>query len=159
MATIYEDEINELKNELIIAKGRKYCYSCCKYAFEGVCLGCGSDDLMTELAGVGRDWHFSISDLIDGYDMDVSEVTFDEFREEFLLSLDESYPPTEFMGLFIDASYMWEEHINDDSEIHAMIDGYYTDGTIVEINSKWYRTDDLITALKNEIASAELQTA
>lgn len=78
-------ELNSRLVRLAIKKSNAFCYSCYKRAKESNCPGCGSDDLMRELEGVGveygTDW--IISHLIKENLSEIKqEEVFDEATRE-----------------------------------------------------------------------------
>lgn len=86
-------------HELALERTHPFCYSCYKRAPKGVCISCGSDDLMRELPGVGVDWgcDWVIKSIIET-NLDAIDITAD--FEDYI---SECYPdPVQVLWMSLD---------------------------------------------------------
>ncbi len=87
----------ELKSKLealALSRSIPFCYSCYKDAPTGTCLGCGSDDLMRHLPGVGVEYglEWIVKSIVES---ECSSIDVNEWFDDYLR---EVYPDTVSIG-------------------------------------------------------------
>lgn len=86
-------EITTRLEKLAYNKTTAFCYSCYCQAPSGLCLRCGSDDLMRELPGVGVE--YGVDWVIESLLRDLAAVNT---AEAFAESVSQCYPETTEVG-------------------------------------------------------------
>lgn len=123
--------------ELAYERTEPFCYACYKVVKEKYCPGCGSDDFMRHLEGVGVEWGIDwvIEHLIEEDGEQIDE------EEEFAQMIDECYPIIEVFGSEYDPSHVWKELDPIAFEMGASeyMDSLVQDGMLIEVNGNYYR--------------------
>ena len=138
------NEIFEQLKELALSRSIPFCYSCYKEAPTGCCKGCGSDDLMRLVPGVGceygTDW--VIKHILE------TELTAVDLEEEFEESVRQCYPEETQVGwMTFDTVTLMKE--NDPISWQCALSEYESqeesEGNILSIDggSKYYYVTDV----------------
>jgi hypothetical protein len=135
-----EETMNSLE-KLAHQKSHAFCYACYKRAPSGVCEICKSDDLMRETEnGVEYGYGWVIEELI------AQNLTQVDVDEEFESSIRDYYPETvKVLWMELDAVTTAKESdpISWDIAQNEWLDNEVSDGLLIEVDSKYYRTCEI----------------
>jgi hypothetical protein len=114
-------------------RSQAFCYSCYKTAPSGRCTGCGSDDLMRQLDGVGCEWgiEWVMRHLLE------ENVTPFDTEEAFEESLRGCYPQTVEVGwLKLDTVDILKEMdaVAWDLACDEWVDAEHSDGNLITLD-------------------------
>lgn len=143
----YEERLNELA----LKKSNPFCYSCYKEVKKEKCDGCGSDDLMREVKGVGVEYgvDWIIKHLLNS---NLNPVDEEEFFDNFLedsYGCDFSIGPWSFPVV---DTIKTMDHILYKNELSNYISSLEEDGIVVSFDygENYYHVDELDSYLTSE---------
>jgi len=138
------DELKEKFQVLAIERTSPFCYGCYKVVGNvgddsGLCTGCGSDDLMRHLDGVGVEYgsEWVIEHLIDD---ELESINQDDIYDDML---DDCYEAVKIGTLEYSVSHVLKcvDEVAYDMGKHEYFDSLVEDGVYIELNGEYYVPD------------------